>query len=72
MDFMDAIAKREIARAEAMREIERKNKFVDEGDLNGFLKDHPIDEFLNIKLPGGTQTSPDIESRLSKYPPKKP
>jgi len=72
MDFMDAIAKREIARAEAMREIERKNKFVDEGDLNGFLKDHPIDEFLNIKLPGGTKTSPDIESRLSKYPPKKP
>jgi hypothetical protein len=60
MDFMDAIAQREIARAEAMREIERKNKFVDEGDLNGYLRDHPISEFLKTNVPTGKPSTGSV------------
>lgn len=59
MDFMDAVAKREIARAEYYGEVEGEGKRVTSKLTTDFYRQHPISQYLNSGIPqsGGVDPS---------------
>ncbi|HYB97507.1 MAG TPA: hypothetical protein VEC57_00040 [Candidatus Limnocylindrales bacterium] len=67
MDFMDAVARREIARGEYFADIEASDRAVTAKDNQQFYRDNPISKFLKSDLKQTGEESKTVDDILKKY-----